>query len=91
MEHHYKEPNLGFGVTSPVWDWVFGECFFFPSFLVVCEREGKSVLLTARLRATLQIPSSFRRRGIRRLGLRSRGLEPWCGRCGRVETMMTEG
>lgn len=25
MEHHYKEPNLGFGVTSPVWDWVFGE------------------------------------------------------------------
>ncbi|ORY74786.1 inositolphosphorylceramide-B C-26 hydroxylase [Leucosporidium creatinivorum] len=23
MEHHYKEPNLGFGVTSPVWDWVF--------------------------------------------------------------------
>ncbi|GAA5904352.1 hypothetical protein JCM5296_005264 [Sporobolomyces johnsonii] len=23
MEHHYKEPNLGFGVTSPIWDWVF--------------------------------------------------------------------
>jgi hypothetical protein len=23
MEHHYKEPNLGFGVTSPFWDWVF--------------------------------------------------------------------
>jgi hypothetical protein len=19
-QHHYKEPNLGFGVTSPVWD-----------------------------------------------------------------------
>jgi sterol desaturase/sphingolipid hydroxylase (fatty acid hydroxylase superfamily) len=25
MEHHYKEPNLGFGVTSAIWDWVFGE------------------------------------------------------------------
>lgn len=24
MEHHYKEPNLGFGVTSRIWDWVFG-------------------------------------------------------------------
>ncbi|KAK4052593.1 fatty acid alpha-hydroxylase [Microbotryomycetes sp. JL221] len=27
MEHHYKEPNLGFGVTSPVWDWIFNTEF----------------------------------------------------------------
>jgi 4-hydroxysphinganine ceramide fatty acyl 2-hydroxylase len=27
MEHHYKEPNLGFGVSSPIWDWVFGTEF----------------------------------------------------------------
>ena len=24
MQHHYKEPNMGFGVTSRIWDWVFG-------------------------------------------------------------------
>ncbi|BGP03112.1 Ceramide very long chain fatty acid hydroxylase SCS7 [Rhodotorula toruloides] len=27
MEHHYKEPELGFGVTSPFWDRVFGTTF----------------------------------------------------------------
>ena len=27
MQHHYKEPNMGFGVTSPFWDWVFGTEF----------------------------------------------------------------
>ncbi|GAA6024564.1 hypothetical protein JCM10207_008654 [Rhodosporidiobolus poonsookiae] len=30
MEHHYKEPNLGFGVTSPVWDRVFSTTFVSP-------------------------------------------------------------
>ncbi|KPV71583.1 uncharacterized protein RHOBADRAFT_65810 [Rhodotorula graminis WP1] len=30
MEHHYKEPELGFGVTSPVWDRVFGTTFATP-------------------------------------------------------------
>lgn len=24
LEHHYFDPHLGFGVSSPVWDWVFG-------------------------------------------------------------------
>ena len=24
MQHHYKDPNTRFGVSSPVWDWVFG-------------------------------------------------------------------
>jgi sterol desaturase/sphingolipid hydroxylase (fatty acid hydroxylase superfamily) len=24
MAHHYKNPNTRFGVSSPVWDWVFG-------------------------------------------------------------------
>jgi sterol desaturase/sphingolipid hydroxylase (fatty acid hydroxylase superfamily) len=23
MQHHYKDPNTRFGVSSPVWDWVF--------------------------------------------------------------------
>jgi dihydroceramide fatty acyl 2-hydroxylase len=23
MAHHYKDPNTRFGVSSPVWDWVF--------------------------------------------------------------------
>ncbi|KAM0748640.1 fatty acid-2 hydroxylase [Meredithblackwellia eburnea MCA 4105] len=27
MQHHYKEPDMGFGVTSPIWDWVFGTQF----------------------------------------------------------------
>ncbi|SGZ24280.1 BQ5605_C023g09716 [Microbotryum silenes-dioicae] len=27
MEHHYKEPNLGYGVTSPFWDMVFDTVF----------------------------------------------------------------
>lgn len=27
MQHHYKEPNMGFGVTSAFWDWVFGTEF----------------------------------------------------------------
>ncbi|BGP43104.1 fatty acid alpha-hydroxylase [Rhodotorula kratochvilovae] len=30
MEHHYKEPELGFGVTSPFWDRVFGTTFATP-------------------------------------------------------------
>jgi sterol desaturase/sphingolipid hydroxylase (fatty acid hydroxylase superfamily) len=24
MMHHYKDPNTRFGVSSPIWDWVFG-------------------------------------------------------------------
>jgi sterol desaturase/sphingolipid hydroxylase (fatty acid hydroxylase superfamily) len=24
MQHHYKDPKTRFGVSSPVWDWVFG-------------------------------------------------------------------
>jgi dihydroceramide fatty acyl 2-hydroxylase len=24
MQHHYKNPNARFGVSSPLWDWVFG-------------------------------------------------------------------
>ena len=24
MQHHYKTPDARFGVSSPVWDWVFG-------------------------------------------------------------------
>jgi len=24
LRHHYKNPNHGFGVSSPVWDVVFG-------------------------------------------------------------------
>ena len=24
MVHHYNDPNTRFGVSSPVWDWVFG-------------------------------------------------------------------
>ncbi len=24
MAHHYKDPNSRFGVSSPLWDWVFG-------------------------------------------------------------------
>ena len=24
MEHHYKDSARSFGVSSPVWDWVFG-------------------------------------------------------------------
>jgi sterol desaturase/sphingolipid hydroxylase (fatty acid hydroxylase superfamily) len=24
MQHHYKTPNQQFGVSSPLWDWVFG-------------------------------------------------------------------
>lgn len=24
MQHHYKDPSTRFGVSSPVWDWVFG-------------------------------------------------------------------
>lgn len=24
MAHHYKDPNTRFGVSSPLWDWVFG-------------------------------------------------------------------
>lgn len=24
MMHHYKDPNTRFGVSSPLWDWVFG-------------------------------------------------------------------
>jgi sterol desaturase/sphingolipid hydroxylase (fatty acid hydroxylase superfamily) len=24
MQHHYKTPDQRFGVTSPIWDWVFG-------------------------------------------------------------------
>ena len=24
MAHHYKDPNMRFGVSSPLWDWVFG-------------------------------------------------------------------
>jgi sterol desaturase/sphingolipid hydroxylase (fatty acid hydroxylase superfamily) len=24
MQHHYKDPNTRFGVSSPIWDWVFG-------------------------------------------------------------------
>jgi len=24
MQHHYKDPNTRFGVSSPLWDWVFG-------------------------------------------------------------------
>jgi len=24
MQHHYKNPNTRFGVSSPAWDWVFG-------------------------------------------------------------------
>ncbi|GAA5970113.1 hypothetical protein JCM8115_001245 [Rhodotorula mucilaginosa] len=27
MMHHYKEPDLGFGVTSPFWDRVFGTTY----------------------------------------------------------------
>ena len=23
MQHHYKDPDTRFGVSSPVWDWVF--------------------------------------------------------------------
>lgn len=23
MQHHYKDPNTRFGVSSPVWDWIF--------------------------------------------------------------------
>ena len=23
MQHHYKDPNTRFGVSSPIWDWVF--------------------------------------------------------------------
>jgi hypothetical protein len=29
-QHHYKEPNLGFGVTSPVWDRIFNTTFVSP-------------------------------------------------------------
>lgn len=24
MQHHYKTPNQRFGVSSPLWDWIFG-------------------------------------------------------------------
>jgi sterol desaturase/sphingolipid hydroxylase (fatty acid hydroxylase superfamily) len=24
MAHHYKSPNTRYGVSSPLWDWVFG-------------------------------------------------------------------
>ncbi|MCS7010571.1 MAG: sterol desaturase family protein [Anaerolineales bacterium] len=24
MAHHYKDPNTRFGVSSPLWDWIFG-------------------------------------------------------------------
>ena len=24
MQHHYKDPDTRYGVSSPVWDWVFG-------------------------------------------------------------------
>lgn len=24
MKHHYQNENLGFGVSSPMWDWIFG-------------------------------------------------------------------
>jgi sterol desaturase/sphingolipid hydroxylase (fatty acid hydroxylase superfamily) len=24
MQHHYKTPNARYGVSSPIWDWVFG-------------------------------------------------------------------
>jgi sterol desaturase/sphingolipid hydroxylase (fatty acid hydroxylase superfamily) len=24
MQHHYKTPDQRFGVSSPLWDWVFG-------------------------------------------------------------------
>jgi sterol desaturase/sphingolipid hydroxylase (fatty acid hydroxylase superfamily) len=24
MQHHYKDPDTRFGVSSPLWDWVFG-------------------------------------------------------------------
>jgi sterol desaturase/sphingolipid hydroxylase (fatty acid hydroxylase superfamily) len=24
MQHHYKDPGTRFGVSSPIWDWVFG-------------------------------------------------------------------
>jgi sterol desaturase/sphingolipid hydroxylase (fatty acid hydroxylase superfamily) len=27
MIHHYKHDNLGFGVSQPVWDHVFGTTF----------------------------------------------------------------
>ncbi|GAA5990716.1 hypothetical protein JCM11641_008475 [Rhodosporidiobolus odoratus] len=30
MDHHYKEPNLGFGVTSPIWDRMFNTTFVSP-------------------------------------------------------------
>lgn len=23
MKHHYQDPDMGFGVSSPIWDWVF--------------------------------------------------------------------
>jgi len=23
MQHHYKDPNTRFGVSTPIWDWVF--------------------------------------------------------------------
>jgi sterol desaturase/sphingolipid hydroxylase (fatty acid hydroxylase superfamily) len=23
MQHHYKDPGSRFGVSSPIWDWVF--------------------------------------------------------------------
>ena len=23
MQHHYKDPDTRFGVSSPIWDWVF--------------------------------------------------------------------
>ena len=24
MKHHYRDSNRGFGVTTTLWDWVFG-------------------------------------------------------------------
>lgn len=30
LEHHYFYPDLGFGVSSPVWDWVFGTAIPLP-------------------------------------------------------------
>ncbi len=24
LKHHYKTPDLRYGVSSPLWDWVFG-------------------------------------------------------------------
>ncbi len=37
MLHHYKTPDLRFGVSSPFWDWVYGTLpkdFVIPFFII---------------------------------------------------------